>query len=77
MCGSAPYASRNARAAPYSVEPQEPMPAEPPGTCEYGAAVSPISSAICSTATPRASAATWVSAVHVPVPMSIAPMRTA
>ena len=71
-----PCRSRNARAAPKIVEPQAVIPDEPPATEAEGSSVSPMRRSIVSTPTSRASAAIWVSAVHVPVPMSAAPIST-
>jgi hypothetical protein len=52
------------------------MPLEPPAIDAGGNAVSPMCSSTASTGAPSASAAIWVSAVQVPVPMSAAPIRT-
>jgi hypothetical protein len=58
------------------VDPQELMPLDPPSTDAAGCSVSPISSLIASIGQRSASAAICVKAVHVPVPISAAPMRT-
>jgi hypothetical protein len=80
--GTAPAWSdaRRARSLPAAstiAVPQLVMPDEPPALQAMGSAVSPIRSWTSSTVTSRASAAIWVSAVQVPVPMSAAPIRTA
>src|SRR6266542_3554271 len=68
--------SRRRRAASKIAEPQLVIPVEPPATDATGRAVSPMCRSTSLTATSKASAAIWVSAVQVPVPKSAAPIST-
>ncbi|GDY41595.1 hypothetical protein SANT12839_024770 [Streptomyces antimycoticus] len=68
--------ARNWSAASQIAVPQLLIPAENPATDAAGSAVSPIRISTCPTGTLSASAAIWVSAVQVPVPMSAAAIRT-
>ena len=68
--------SRSLRAASTIADPQQVIPLDPPAPEAHGRSVSPMLNCTSSRSTPKASAAIWVSAVQVPVPMSAAPINT-
>ncbi len=68
--------SRSAVIALTIAEPHEVVPIDPPASIANGSALSPMSTRTRSSGTSSASAATWVSTVRAPVPMSAAPMPT-
>jgi hypothetical protein len=64
------------RAASTIAEPQLVIPDDAPAVDAWGSAVSPMRRSMSLMVTCRASAAIWVSAFQVPVPMSAAPIST-